>query len=134
MRKFIIASHHRFAAGLKDTVEFVTGFKPIYDLSAYVDDEDIGNQINQIMNHISTEDEVFIFTDMAGGSVTQKFWPFIAKNIHLICGMNLPLIMACALLDETPLNAEEVSELVLESREQIIYLNQVDIEDGCDDE
>lgn len=134
MRKFIIASHHRFAAGLKDTVEFVTGFKPIYDLSAYVDDEDIGNQINQIMNHISTEDEVFIFTDMAGGSVTQKFWPFIAKNVHLICGMNLPLIMACALLDETPLSAEEVSELVLESREQIIYLNQVDIEDGCDDE
>ncbi|VUS50654.1 PTS sugar transporter subunit IIA [Klebsiella spallanzanii] len=134
MRKFIIASHHRFAAGLKDTVEFVTGFKPIYNLSAYVDDEDIGNQINQIMNHISTEDEVFIFTDMAGGSVTQKFWPFIAKNVHLICGMNLPLIMACALLDETPLSAEEVSELVLESREQIIYLNQVDIEDGCDDE
>lgn len=134
MRKFIIASHHRFAAGLKDTVEFVTGFKPIYDLSAYVDDEDIGNQINQIMNHISTEDEVFIFTDMAGGSVTQKFWPFIAKNVHLICGMNLPLIMACALLDETPLSAEEVNELVLESREQIIYLNQVDIEDGCDDE
>lgn len=134
MRKFIIASHHRFAAGLKDTVEFVTGFKPIYDLSAYVDDEDIGNQINQIMNHISTEDEVFIFTDMAGGSVTQKFWPFIAKNVHLICGMNLPLIMACALLDETPLSAEEVSELVQESREQIIYLNQVDIEDGSDDE
>lgn len=134
MRKFIIASHHRFASGLKDTVEFVTGFKPIYDLSAYIDDEDIGNQINHIMSHISANDEVFIFTDMAGSSVTQKFWPYIAEHVHLICGMNLPLIMACALLDETPLSAQEVADLVSESREQIIYLNQVEIEDGCDDE
>lgn len=134
MRKFIIASHHRFASGLKDTVEFVTGFSPVYDLSAYVDDEDIVTQISQIMQNISAEDEVFIFTDMLGGSVTQKFWPYMTNHVHLICGMNLPLILAFALHDETPLSADDVATTVEESREQIIYLNQMQITDDSDDE
>ena len=39
MRRYIIASHHKLAYGLKDTVDFLTnGIKKIYDVNAYVDD------------------------------------------------------------------------------------------------
>lgn len=40
MRRFIFASHHKLAYGLKDTVDFLTGAtKTIYDINAYLDDE-----------------------------------------------------------------------------------------------
>ena len=36
MRRFIFASHHKLAYGLKDTVDFLTGAtKTIYDINAY---------------------------------------------------------------------------------------------------
>lgn len=43
MRRYIIASHHKLAYGLKDTVDFLTnGIKKIYDVNAYVEDVEIG--------------------------------------------------------------------------------------------
>ena len=47
MRRYIIASHHKLAYGLKDTVDFLTnGIKKIYDVNAYVEDvEDVEAKI-----------------------------------------------------------------------------------------
>lgn len=38
MRRYIIASHHLLAHGLKDTLNFLTSMDGIIDISAYMDD------------------------------------------------------------------------------------------------
>ncbi len=135
MRKIVIASHHLFAYGLTETVKFLSGYENLYDLSAYVDSEvKIEEQIDSIMKKINVDDEVFIFTDMLGGSVTQKFYNYMNEKIHIICGMNLPLILTIALQGEEELSSEKIEGIIEESKQQIIYINNHEVETSDDDE
>ena len=77
MRRYIIASHHKLAYGLKDTVDFLTnGIKKIYDVNAYVEDGEkpIEEVVSELFASFDENDEVLVFADMMGGSVYQKFY------------------------------------------------------------
>ena len=54
MRRYIIASHHKLAYGLKDTVDFLTnGIKKIYDVNAYVEDVEDGEKpIEEVVSEL----------------------------------------------------------------------------------
>lgn len=134
MRKYIIGSHHKFAYGLKCTLEFLTGAKDIYDISAYVDDVALEDQIEECFKKINEDDIVFIFTDMLGGSVNQKFFPYINDNVHLICGVNLPLVLSIVLQDDENINPSNITNIIDECKSQIIYMNQYGVEDNQYDE
>lgn len=138
MRRYIIASHHKLAFGLKDTVDFLTnGIKKIYDVNAYLDDEEksIEDVVGELFASFNEDDEVLVFADMMGGSVYQKFYPYISDKVHVICGMNLPLTLALVLESEdTPLTHELVNQYVEESKNQIVYVNEVNSAVDEDDE
>ena len=89
MRRFVIASHHRMARGLKETLEFLTSRSDIVDISAYVDERDLDGQIREALAGFGLEDEVVIMTDMLGGSVNQKFCQYMSALRHL-CGIGSP--------------------------------------------
>lgn len=133
MRKIIIASHHRLAQGMADTLNFLSAYPNVSVLSAYVDEQNIDDQIQTIVKDIH-EGEVFIFTDMLGGSVTQKFVPYMNTNIHLICGMNLPLVLTFALGHEEAYTKQEIQDLIQEAREALLYVNTYQIVNQEDDE
>lgn len=133
MRKIIIASHHRLAEGMADTLNFLSAYPNVSVLNAYVDEQNIDDQIQKIMEDIHDE-EVFIFTDMLGGSVTQKFVPYMDKKTHLICGMNLPLVLTIALGHDEVYNEKEINELIQEAREALLYVNTYKIMNQDDDE
>lgn len=138
MRRFIFASHHRMAYGLKETVAFLTnGSKKIHDINAYTANEepDLEVTINNLFSNFSPEDEVIVLTDLMGGSVYQKFYPYMNDRVHIICGMNLPLAMSLLLVPEKEiLDKERISSIVEECRKQIIYVNQLDTAVDYDDE
>ena len=70
-----------------------------------------------------------------GGSVYQKFYPYMNDLVHIICGMNLPLAMSLLLVPEKEtLDKERISNIVEECRKQIIYVNQLDTAVDYDDE
>ena len=48
MRRFVIGSHHLLAHGLRDTLEFLTSKDNITDISAYMDDSDVEEQIARV--------------------------------------------------------------------------------------
>ena len=50
MRRYIIASHHLLAHGLKDTLNFLTSMDGIIDISAYMDDTDLPTQIKELFD------------------------------------------------------------------------------------
>lgn len=129
MRRFIFASHHKLAYGLKDTVDFLTnGMKQIYDINAYVDDDepDLEIIVKELFDTFESDDEVIVLADLMGGSVYQKFYPYLSDKVHVVCGMNLPLAMSLVLASEdTPLTSEKVASLIEECKNQIVYVNQI---------
>ncbi|MGM9947761.1 PTS sugar transporter subunit IIA [Floccifex sp.] len=138
MRRFIFASHHKLAYGLKDTVNFLTNsLKDIYDINAYLEDEqkDIDTTIAELFSSFDPGDEVIVLVDMMGGSVYQKFFPYMNDKVHVICGMNLPMAMSFVLAsEEIELTQDSVQRLVMECRNQIVYVNQMRSQIDEDDE
>lgn len=135
MRHIVLASHHRMASGLADTLAFVAGVPNVHALDAYVDEaDDIEAQIAELMDDFDPDDEVLVFTDMLGGSVTQRFVPYMAEHVHLICGMNLPLVLEIALGRPDPLEPEEIRGVIASAREGLLYVNEHMAADLDDDE
>lgn len=134
MRKYIVASHHKFAYGLKCTLEFLTGEENVYDISAYVDDTALEKQIEKCFENIKDNDTVFIFTDMLGGSVNQKFFPYMSDKVHLICGVNVPLVLSIVLQAEEDIKAGKIQDIIDECKSQMIYMNKYELEDNQEDE
>lgn len=138
MRRFIFASHHKLAYGLKDTVDFLTGAtKTIYDINAYLDDEtkDIDTVVAELFASFDDEDEVVVLVDMMGGSVYQKFYPYMSDKVHVICGMNLPMALSFVLAPEDEcLTSEDVEEMLMECKNQLVYVNKMAASVDEDDE
>lgn len=138
MRRFIFASHHKLAYGLKDTVDFLTGAtKTIYDINAYLDDEtkEIDTVVAELFASFDDEDEVVVLVDMMGGSVYQKFYPFISEKVHVICGMNLPMALSFVLASEEEcLTSEKVEQVLMDCKNQLVYVNKMAASVDEDDE
>lgn len=134
MRRIVLASHHKLADGMKDTIQFLSGMNHVYAISAYVDETRIEEQIDELFKIFDDSDEIFILTDMMGGSVNQKFYGMMNEHTHVICGMNLPLALTLALQPENELTDEQVAKLVAEARKQLIYMNTYQLSDMNDDE
>lgn len=129
MRRFIFASHHKLAYGLKDTVDFLTGAtKTVYDINAYLDDEtkDIDTVVAELFASFDDEDEVVVLVDMMGGSVYQKFYPYMSDKVHIICGMNLPMALSFVLAPEDEcLTSEKVEQVLMDCKNQLVYVNKM---------
>lgn len=138
MRRFIFASHHKLAYGLKDTVDFLTGAtKIIYDINAYLDDEtkDIDTVVAELFASFDDEDEVVVLVDMMGGSVCQKFYPYMSEKVHVICGMNLPMALSLVLAPEDErLTSEKVEQVLMDCKNQLVYVNKMAASVDEDDE
>lgn len=138
MRRFIFASHHKLAYGLKDTVDFLTGAtKIIYDINAYLDDEtkDIDTVVAELFASFDDEDEVVVLVDMMGGSVYQTFYPYMSEKVHVICGMNLPMALSLVLAPEDErLTSEKVEQVLMDCKNQLVYVNKMAASVDEDDE
>lgn len=136
-RIIVIASHHKLALGMTDTLRYITNTDlEIITLAAYLDNTPVNQQIEKIMAKIPQTAETFIFTDMMAGSVNQGFEKYLDQDhTHLITGMNLPLIMAIA-LDSSPeyLTTTAIENLISEAQASIIYVNNAKVEIDEDDE
>lgn len=131
MKKIIVATHGNMAKGLKDTLEFLAGnMNNIYIITAYVNEIDIDKEIRKL---IEKDDEIYVLTDIMSGSVTQKFYPYMSDNVHIISGINLPLALAIAIQINSD-NEIKIEELIKEAKEQIVYVNKSSLDISKDDE
>lgn len=133
-RKIIIASHHKLAYGMNETIKFLSGVQDCKVVSAYVEETEATQEIEESVNDLADYEEVFIFTDMLGGSVTQQYSPYINDQVHLICGMNLPLILTVALSGDQTFNEERINTVIEEAKQSIVYVNTYDVLNDDDDE
>ena len=119
MKKIIIATHHYLAKGFKDTLEYIVpNTVEVIDINAYIDNISIESQILKSLKGFSKDEQIFVFTDLLGGSVNQEFVKQLSgSKIELITGMNFPLIITIILqLGENKLSKERIHEAIKEAR------------------
>lgn len=125
MRKILLASHGNLAEGLAHTAEMITGLKGCIDyLCLYMDDEDPDQKISNYFSSVREYDQVFVFTDLIGGSVNQKMLPYTAqKNILLFSGMNLSMVLSAVTLDTQTAVSEDIENIVSDAKNGIQFMN-----------
>lgn len=113
-RKFIIATHGKFAEGIYNSLSIIMGEQPNFSLlCAYTNDENIEDQIENLVSSLKGN-EIIILTDVFGGSVNNCFMKYIEQeNIHLVTGVNLPLLMEIVCNKQLPV--EEMIEKSIEA-------------------
>lgn len=133
MRHVIIASHHRFAEGLADTLEFIGGVENMRAVCAYVDETPLEEQAAEAFAAVAPEDEVLVLTDILQGSVNQAFAPYVGDHVFLIAGVNVALCLELALSAE-PLSVAAIDAAIEQARSAMVLVNTYATEVGEDDE
>lgn len=127
MRKFLFASHGKFADGIKDSLEMVVGKNEhISTLCAYTEDvPDLKAGVQQFFSTLDSKDEVIVITDIAKGSVNNEFISYLQDHrLHLISGLNLPLLISLVLESPDISDAKELVRMAIrEAKETIQYYN-----------
>ena len=133
MRHVVLASHHRFAQGLADTLEFLGAKCDFHVICAYVDDQPLEPQVAAVFERFGPDDEVLVLTDILAGSVNQKFMPYVGPNVFVVAGVNVVLAMEFCLAP-MPLTNEGIEEAIAMAGQSIKLLNTIQVEDDKDDE
>ena len=123
--KYIIATHGNMASGIKNTIEMLRGKRQdVYAVDAYVEDQEFSETLQNMVNSIE-DSYIYIFTDIVSGSVNQTVSHMLNDcRIHLITGINLPVIIECILRNKE-MSDEEIMAVVEEARQHLIYMNSV---------
>ncbi len=139
MRKFLIATHGSFSAGIKTSLDIIIGeMENVFIIQAYVHgNKSIEDELNGVLKNVGDEDELVIFSDLLGGSITNQVLRFATKeNVHTVSGFNLPLLIDNLLADIETSVIEVIETAINNAREQIVYVNKLitaNKEDNPDD-
>lgn len=127
-RKFLIATHGTFAGGIRSSLDIIIGqVENLFLIEAYVNEnKSIEDEVSRVMKNVSAEDELLIFTDLLGGSITNQLAKYaLQDNIHIISGFNLPLLVEILLADnETPIK-EIIDSALINAKAQLVYVNEL---------
>ncbi|AEA01216.1 MULTISPECIES: PTS mannose/fructose/sorbose transporter subunit IIAB [Aerococcus] len=133
MRKIVIASHGKLAAGMKSTLDlFIPKETNITYMSAYVDDiPSIEDQIEGFIENIQKNDEIIVFTDLYGGSVNQKFLEISQdfENFYIVAGFNVPVIIELIYSTEK-MTFQTINKIIEKSRSAMCLANANDFSDN----
>lgn len=126
-RKIVLASHGKFASGIKTSLEMIYGdVESITALDCYLTcDFDMEKLVSDLMEE-SKEKELVVITDIFGGSVNNVFLQYIQRaNYYLIAGLNLPfLIELLTKLEYTENLADTIQYSLDSSKNSIQFCNK----------
>lgn len=128
MRKFLITGHGTFSSGLKSSLDLILGrMDHVFVIDAYVDgNTSIESGINDFLNLSTDQDELLVFTDLMGGSITNQVLRYaLRENVHVISGMNLPLLIEILMADENVPMDQIIESAIINARDQITYVNKL---------
>ncbi len=137
MRYLLFASHGKLAEGILHSVEMITGKQEnVWTISAYVDEEkDLHSQISDVINKLGKEDELIVVSDIFGGSVNNEFMNLLGdKRIHLIAGLNLPLVIELVSMRNMETDTLRLIKTALSNSKNSIKYCNLEIEIDTEDE
>jgi len=127
-RKFLIATHGTLAAGIKSSLDMIIGsVAHVFLLQAYVDEQtSVEAELQKILAQVSEHDELVVFTDILGGSITNQILQHCLRpNVYVVSGVNLPLVIDIMLADSTTPIEEVISNAIENAKEQMVFVNKL---------
>jgi len=127
-RKFLIATHGTFAAGLKSSLDVIAGPQEnVFFIQAYLDNVDsIQDELETLLKNKGPQEEWVVFTDLLGGSVTNQVVRYVSgEHVHIIAGVNLPLLLELVLSDPAIPVEAVIEDILIKAREQMVYVNKL---------
>lgn len=126
MRKFLLASHGKFAEGIYNSLQIILGENiNVSTICAYVNGkDDMESMVKSHINSLKREEELIVITDLFGGSVNNEFMKHIKnKQVHLVSGMNLHLLIEI-ITSQNPNTKEMINYAINQSKESIKYCTE----------
>jgi fructoselysine and glucoselysine-specific PTS system IIA component len=127
-RKFLIATHGSLSAGVKSSLDIIIGaMDNVFLIQAYVDENvPVEDELNKVLEQVSDEDELVIFTDILGGSVTNQALQYALRpNVYIISGFNLPLVIEVIMAENDRPVHEIIEESIQNAKEQMVFVNKL---------
>jgi len=128
MRKYLIATHGIFASGIKSSVDLIIGeSENVFVIQAYTEDnKSIQPEIEDVLKQINPDDELVVFTDLMGGSITNLILQFALKeNVFIVAGINLPLLLDIMLADPEIPVSEVIMTGIQNAKDQMVFVNKL---------
>ena len=128
VRKFLIATHGNLATGIKSTLEIIIGqTENVYLIEAYVkENKGIESDLAALLKTLGRNDELIIFTDLLGGSITNQAVRFTqGRNVHIVSGFNLALLIEVLMADSSTPAGEVIESAIQNAKEQIVYVTKM---------
>lgn len=125
-RKLILASHGKFASGIKTSLEIIYGdVEKVTVLDCYTTPDFNMEETAQSLIDENENKEIIVVTDIFGGSVNNAFLKYINQpNFYLIAGMNLPLLIELIIkLDTVDDIVEAIRDSLNSSKESLQFCN-----------
>jgi fructoselysine and glucoselysine-specific PTS system IIA component len=127
-RKYLIATHGTFAGGIKSSLDIITGaMDNVWLIQGYVDENvSVEAEIKEIAKQLRDEDELLVFTDIMGGSITNQVLQHLLKpNVHVVSGFSLPLVIDIMLADAATPVEQVIEQAIENAKEQMVYVNKL---------
>ncbi len=127
-RKFLIATHGTFASGIKSSLDIIIGeMDNIYLIQAYVEEnKSLEEEIVAIIEEVGENEELIVFSDLLGGSVTNQILQFgLRSNVHVVSGVNLALVIEILLADTQTPAEQLICEALENAKNQMVYVNKL---------
>lgn len=131
-RKIVIATHGTLAEGFKSALQIIAGAENVEAFNCYTSpDFNLQETIQKIMDSKGSE-ELFVFTDLFGGSVNNGFVAALKTyDFHLITNTSLGLLIDFILTEP---DVETLKQKFNEKEFNAVYCNDfisnmTDIED-----
>ncbi|KRK09482.1 PTS sugar transporter subunit IIA [Ligilactobacillus pobuzihii] len=132
-------SHGEMAEGVVQSAKMIVGDVDYLDyVNAYVDEDiDVDRQIKRYLAENAGQ-TIIVCTDIFGGSVNNNWLRYMQqeKNIYLIAGLSLPLLIELVLgLDkQSNENINTIIERATENaKNSVKFCNEIDFEVAKDD-
>ncbi|CAM3157263.1 PTS system, mannose-specific IIA component [Lactobacillus bombicola] len=138
MKQIIIISHKTMSQGMVETIKFFAGnIQNLHFICAYENEENEFpiDKLIKLIDGFNSQDQVFLLTDLLGGSVNQNCTQLInERHVNVITGINLAIALSIVLDTGDYLSNEKISELIKEAKSQMIYMNNYIDNNESDDE
>ena len=128
MRKYLIASHGTFSSGIKSSLDMIIGeTNNVHLINGYVSgNKSIEEDLFAILQQVREDDELIVFSDLTGGSITNQVLRLTqGKNVHVVSGFNLALVIEVLMADSSEPAAALIESAITNAKEQIVYVNKL---------
>jgi mannose/fructose-specific phosphotransferase system component IIA len=128
MRKFLIATHGQFARGIRSSLEIIIGQTDnLFLIEAYVEgNKGIEPEMEAILENVGEVDELIVFTDLLGGSITNQVLRSTQnRNVHVVSGFNLALLIEVLMAGADIPAPEVIESAIANAKEQMAYVNKL---------